>query len=174
MVSVKINYRGVCCCFCLFFLLRWLQICNENIFCKDNRMDLEIFNQFLITEPSDSKPPVPDLVPVSNPPALLSSSSSHSIGRVPMWVRPASAGKTSRSFSHSEYWTLNTAGRRWQAVSLCYRWFWTCLLTAAGGSASFWALQCWLLTLREVVDIFHPFSAHGVITLHPNLGLHVL
>lgn len=46
-----------------FFLMNWPQICNENIFCRAKRMDQDIFNQFLITEASDSKPLVPDLVP---------------------------------------------------------------------------------------------------------------
>lgn len=65
MASEKINYSF------FFFLMNWPQICNENIFCKDNRMDQDIFNQFLITEPSDSKPLVPDSVPAPRTPALL-------------------------------------------------------------------------------------------------------
>lgn len=58
MLSEKINYS-----FYFFFLMNWPQICNENIFCRAERMDQDIFNQFLITETSDSKPWVPDLVP---------------------------------------------------------------------------------------------------------------
>lgn len=80
--------------------MNWPQICNENIFCKDNSMDQDIFNQFLITEPSDSKPLVPDLVPAwkdSCPSLQLPPLQAHA-GRVPMWPKPAGAGKISRSF----------------------------------------------------------------------------
>lgn len=77
--------------FLFFFLMNWPQICNENIFCKAKRTDQDIFHQFLITEASDSKPSVPDLVPawtwfLPPPPAG------------PMWPKPDSAGKISRSF----------------------------------------------------------------------------
>lgn len=81
--------------FLFFFLMNWPQICNENIFCKAKRTDLDIFNQFLITEASDSKPLVPDLVPawtwfLPPPPG--------SCLQVPTWPKPDSARKVSRSF----------------------------------------------------------------------------
>lgn len=90
--------------------MNWPQICNENIFCKDNRMDQDIFNQFLITELSDSKPLVPDLVPAredSCPALQLPSPASRRQGA---GVTEASQHREGfKEFSYSKYWTLNTA-----------------------------------------------------------------
>lgn len=87
MESEKINYSF----FHFFFFppMHWPQIYNENIFYKDNRMDQGIFNQFLITEPSDSKPSAPDLAPAWKVtcPALQTH-----VCRVSMWLKQPMQG----------------------------------------------------------------------------------
>lgn len=81
-------------------------------------MDQDIFHRFLITETSDSKPLVPDLVPAwkeSCPALQLPPPGS---GRQGADVTKASHSREDfKEFSYSKYWTLNTACKNQQEAS---------------------------------------------------------
>lgn len=118
-------------------------------------MDRDIFNQFLITEPSDSKPLVPDLVPTQK-------DSCPALHLPPPGSRWQGADVTKarqhredfKEFSYSKYWTSNTACKNHQEASPQYQWFWTGFHTDACGSASLLTQQRWLLTIKEIFDSF--------------------
>ena len=118
-------------------------------------MDQDIFNQFLITETSDSKPLVPDLVPAckdSCPALQLPPPGSRRQGA---YVTKASQRREDfKEFSYSKYWTLNTACKNQQEASLQYRWFWTGFHADACGSTSLLTQQHWLLTIWKIFDNF--------------------
>lgn len=130
-------------------------------FCKDSRTDHDIFNWFLITERSDSKPLVPDLVPAWKGSCALCSWG---------WHNHSGTGEISRSFliPNARLWILLAKPRRkrpkiWVVLDRlprCHMWLCWFIDTAALAEHHlehiwWFFINFWLLRSWYSVQIFH-------------------